>query len=247
MSSRDLQLYITVESPCSYLDHRSSRNLVPDPEISLNLNLYSQLIQYGFRRSGSHCYRPHCPNCRECVPCRIPVHEFQPNRSQKRCIKANSQLEVTVTAARYSDEYFELYARYLDARHDDSTMANPQAEDFSQFLYSDWSDTQFIEFRNNGVLVAVAVTDFVADGASAVYSFYDPGLSARGLGTYCILKQVDIAHRLGLKYLYLGYWIANHPKMDYKSRFTPLQVYVDERWQRYKPGQPAFIPQPLRR
>jgi arginine-tRNA-protein transferase len=121
-------------------------------------------------------------------------------------------------------------------------MANPKPEDFSQFLYCDWSDTQFVEFRDNGVLVAVAVTDFVADGASAVYSFFDPDLPARGLGTYCILKQLDITRRLGLQYLYLGYWIAGHPKMDYKSRFMPLQAYVDERWQHFTPGQLKHIP-----
>jgi arginyl-tRNA--protein-N-Asp/Glu arginylyltransferase len=208
-----------------------SRNLVPDPEIALNLNIYSQLIRYGFRRSGSHCYRPHCRHCQQCIPCRVPVRDFQPSRSQKRCLKQNTGLVMSMTAAKYTDEYFDLYRRYLNTRHDDSSMANPAPDDFEQFLYSGWSDTQFIEFRLDEALVAVAVTDFVSDGASAVYSFFEPGMQSHGLGTYCILKQIEFGRRLSLDYLYLGYWIKDHPKMDYKARFQPLQIYRDERWQ----------------
>jgi len=231
MSSRHIQLYITAESPCSYYDDRLSSNLVPDPKLPLNMPIYNQLIQHGFRRSGAHCYRPHCKSCQSCIACRIPVKKFIANRSQQRCVKTNQDLEVMAYSAGFNKEYFELYCRYLNSRHVDSSMADPAEEDFKQFLYCDWSNTQFLELRLNEKLVAVAVTDMVNDGVSAVYSFYDPDLDKRSLGTYCIIKQIDYAKELALDYVYLGYWIEDHAKMHYKSNFKPLQLYLDEQWQ----------------
>jgi len=114
-------------------------------------------------------------------------------------------------------------------------MADPDEDDFKQFLYTRWSDTQFIEHRLDGRLIAVAVTDMVSDGVSAVYSFFDPGMVKHSLGTYCVLKQIDYAKQLGLEYVYLSYWIENHPKMHYKTSFRPLQLYLDERWQDHGP------------
>lgn len=234
MNSRNLQLYLTAESPCGYFEDRSSRNVVPDPEISLNMPIYNLLIQHGFRRSGSHSYRPHCNDCQACIACRIPVKEFTASRSQKRCLKTNQDIKQTAVIADFSTEYFELYRRYLDARHVGGSMADPAEDDFKQFLYCDWSNTQFIEHRLNGKLVAVAVTDIVSNGISAVYSFFDPEMVKNSLGTYCILKQIDYAKQLGLDYIYLGYWIKDHPKMHYKTSFKPLQLYLDEQWQTFK-------------
>jgi len=207
-----------------------SSNLVPDPQIPLNMPVYNQLIQHGFRRSGAHCYRPHCKDCQACIACRIPVKDFVASRSQQRCLKKNRDLELSVVDAAFSEEYFALYRRYLDSRHLDGSMANPATEDFKQFLYCNWSDTQFLELRLNGQLVAVAVTDMVSDGISAVYSFFDPELQKRSLGSYCILTQIEFVKALGLDYVYLGYWIENHPKMHYKTNFRPLQLFLDEQW-----------------
>lgn len=231
MNSRQLQLYITTESPCSYFSDRVSRSLVPDPEIALNMPIYNQLIQHGFRRSGGHSYRPHCKNCQACVSCRVPVNLFKHNRSQQRCIKKNNDIDLLIADAGFTEEYFELYRRYLNSRHIDGSMANPAKNDFKQFLYSDWSDTQFIELRLSGELIAVAVTDITCDGLSAVYSFFNPELGKRSLGTYCVLKQIEYAKQLKLDYVYLGYWIENHEKMHYKNNFKPLQLYIDGQWQ----------------
>ena len=231
MNSRQLQLYITAESPCSYFADRISRSLVPDPKIPLNMPIYNQLIQHGFRRSGGHSYRPHCKNCQVCIACRIPANEFVTSRSQQRCLKKNSDLEFLAVDAVFSKEYFDLYCHYLNSRHSNGSMAHPAEEDFKQFLYSDWSDTQFIELRLKGRLVAVAVTDILSDGLSAVYSFFNPEMEKRSLGTYCILKQVEHAKTQGLDYVYLGYWIENHEKMHYKNNFKPLQLYIGEQWQ----------------
>jgi arginine-tRNA-protein transferase len=131
--------------------------------------IYNQLIQHGFRRSGGHSYRPHCQTCQACIACRIPVKQFRPNRSQQRCLKKNKDLVFSVVDACFTQEYFELYCLYLNSRHVDGTMANPAEEDFRQFLYSDWCDTQFIELRLDDQLVAIAVTDMMSDGLSAVY------------------------------------------------------------------------------
>jgi arginine-tRNA-protein transferase len=208
-----------------------SSNLVPDPQITLNMPIYSQLIQHGFRRSGAHCYRPHCKGCQACIACRIPVKAFVANRSQQRCLKRNADLTLSVVDATFSDEYFDLYRRYLDSRHQDGTMANPAEEDFQQFLFCEWSDTRFLELRLKGQLVAVAVTDMVSDGVSAVYSFFDPELTSRSLGSYCILRQIAFVEKQELDYLYLGYWIEDHKKMHYKTNFQPLQLYLAEKWQ----------------
>jgi arginine-tRNA-protein transferase len=236
MNTRNLQLYITTESPCSYFDDRMSSNLVPDPEVSLNMPIYNQLIEHGFRRSGKHSYRPHCratgnsPSCSRCTACRIPVETFVASRSQQRCFNKNRDIELSVVTAGFSAEHFELYREYLNSRHTDGSMANPTEEDFQQFLYCNWSDTRFLELRLDGNLVAVAVTDFVSDGLSAVYSYFDPQLDKRSLGTYCILKQIEYAKQKELEFVYLGYWIKNHPKMQYKANFKPLQFYLDEQW-----------------
>ena len=231
MNSRHLQFYLTTETPCSYFANRMSSNLVPDPEISLNMPIYNQLIQHGFRRSGRHSYRPHCKSCQACIACRIPVKDFITSRSQQRCLNRNNDLNLSIVSAGFSEEYFELYRRYLNSRHRDGSMADPAKEDFEQFLYCNWSDTQFLELRLNRQLVAIAVSDIVSDGLSAVYSFFDPELEKRSLGTCCILKQIDYAKELKLEYVYLGYWIKNHNKMHYKNNFKPLQLYLDEQWQ----------------
>ncbi len=231
MNSRNLQLYITTETPCGYFDNRSSRNLVPDPAIKLNMPIYNRLIQHGFRRSGAHTYRPYCDKCSACVACRLSVSQFQYSRSQRRCLNNNRDLEINEQNAEFNEEYFALYRRYLNSRHPEGSMANPAEEDFSQFLFCDWSDTRFLEFRLQGKLVAVAVTDIVSDGVSAVYSFFDPDLDKRSLGRFCILSQVNYAQQLGLEYVYLGYWIKDHPKMHYKTGFKPLQLYIDDQWQ----------------
>lgn len=231
MNTRHLHLYITTETPCSYFADRNSRNLVPDPEVKLNMPIFNQLIQHGFRRSGKYSYRPHCNHCNACVACRIPVQAFTPNRSQQRCLKKNTDLTMSVVPAGFSEEYFRLYCLYLNSRHSDGSMAYPSKEDFRQFLYCDWSDTRFIEFRLKHRLIAVAVTDFIADGLSAVYSFFDPGLTQRSLGTWCILQQIEYAKQQGMHHVYLGYWIKNHDKMHYKINFRPLELYQQEQWQ----------------
>jgi arginine-tRNA-protein transferase len=196
----------------------------------MNADLYSLLVTKGFRRSGSFVYRPHCPNCSSCVPSRIDIDNFSPNRNQRRCLKRNQDLLTRIKSAQFSDEYFDLYQRYINSRHLDGNMAHPAADDFKHFLLSDWSHTLFIESRLNGRLIAVAVSDYLSTGLSAVYTFFDPDEAKRSLGTFAILQQIWLAQCYQIPHIYLGYWIDGHPKMDYKKNFSALQLYKAQQW-----------------
>ena len=230
MNEHSLSLYITAEHPCGYFDDRNAANLIPDPQIAMNAGLYSLLVTKGFRRSGSFVYRPHCAACSRCVPCRIQVDRFRPNRNQRRCLKRNRDIITRVRPASFSDEYFELYKQYIDSRHGDGSMAHPEPDDFRHFLLSDWSHSLFIESRIGDRLLAVAVADFLPAGLSAVYTFFDPEAHRRSPGTFAILQQIWLAQLYRLPHIYLGYWINQHPKMDYKRNFDALQVYRDMHW-----------------
>ena len=234
MNEHSLSLYITAEHPCGYYQDRMSANLIPDPRLPMSTGLYSLLVSKGFRRSGSFVYRPHCALCHQCVPCRIDVNRLRLKRSQRRCLKRNQDLVTRIRPGRFTDEYFELYQRYINSRHGDGSMAHPEADDFRHFLLSDWGRTLFIESRLDGELISVAVSDFLPAGPSAVYSFFDPDQQARSLGTFAVLQQVWLARLYRLPHVYLGYWLAGHGKMDYKKYFQPLQVYTGAHWQPFE-------------
>lgn len=231
MRSQPTRLLQTLPHPCGYFDDRTAQNVVLDPACPDLPAQYPLALQHGFRRAGGHVYRPQCGGCRACVPCRLVVDDFVPDRSQRRCLRRNADLTVSNGAAGYSDERFALYRRYLGARHAGGGMDMAAANDFSEFLSAPWSPTRFLECRLHGRLLAVAVTDVCRTGLSAVYTFYDPDARHRGLGTYAILRQIEWSRQLGRRHLYLGYWIAGHPKMDYKANFRPLQVLGGDGWQ----------------
>ena len=231
MNDQALSLYITAEHPCGYYNDRSSANLIPDPPISMNAGLYGLLVSHGFRRSGGFVYRPHCPDCQACVPCRINVSSFNPNRNQRRCLKKNNDLTTKIRDAAFDEEHFELYRRYMNSRHGDGSMANPTMEDYQNFLLSDWGQTLFIETRLEDQLLSVAVSDQLQDGLSAVYTFFDPEHEKRSLGTFAVLQQIWLAQVRAQPHVYLGYWIENHPKMDYKKYFGGQEFYLNQLWQ----------------
>jgi arginine-tRNA-protein transferase len=225
-----VRLFQTLPHTCGYFRARTAQNLVLDPAAPDLPTLYALSLARGFRRAGGHVYHPHCPRCQACEPCRIDVAKFQPSRSQRRCLALNDDVELLECRPGLTDERHDLYARYLHARHPGGGMDDASNEDFSQFLAAPWSPTVFLELRLAGKLVAVAVTDVCSTGLSAVYTFFDPDLPRRGLGTLAILRQIELTRARALPHLYLGYWIANHPKMGYKSRFHGLQVLGTSGW-----------------
>lgn len=230
MEDSKLELFITPEHPCNYLPDRQARTVFVDPARAMNQGLYTMLAAHGFRRSGPHVYRPHCGACRACVPLRVAVDGFKPNRTQKRVYKRNYDVRVKPVEAAYEQEHFELFARYVSARHPGGGMDGSGEAEYRQFLLSPWGRTTLLEMRVDGRLAAVAVTDELTDALSAVYTFYDPALTDRSLGTYAVLMQIDEARRRGLGWLYLGYWIAESPKMSYKERFRPFETLGADGW-----------------
>lgn len=231
-TSYELAFYATAEHECAYFKDRKAVTLFADPNFPKSRGLYTALVQSGFRRSGPIIYRPWCHACRACVACRIPVNAFTPRRSQRRAWLANRDLRVIETAQKVESEHFDLYRRYQQSRHPGGGMDDHTLEQYSDFLLSPWCETTFYEYRLDALLVGVAVTDRLDDGLSAVYTFFEPELAWRSLGVYSILLQIEEARRLGLSYLYLGYWIGDSPKMSYKDEYRPQERFVDNRWQR---------------
>jgi len=230
---RQLALYLTAEHPCSYLDGRRARTLFVDPLARIDVVTYQALVDQGFRRSGAHVYRPACRGCARCVPVRLPVGAFRPNRSQRRNWARNApELAVIETPAVFDPDQFALYLRYLAHRHPDGGMADDaSSESYRRFLVDPWGgETRFLELRLHERLVGIAVTDLLPHGLSAVYTFFDPELSARGLGTFAVLAQIATARRLGLPYVYLGYWIEASRKMAYKATFRPMEAWDGRGW-----------------
>ncbi len=229
MDVSSLKLFATHEHACSYLPGRLATTVFIDPDAALNQAVYSDLSDFGFRRSGRHIYRPHCRLCQACVPVRVPTSGFKMSRSHKRCLKRNHDLQLEVVSTQ-TDEHYALYERYISQRHADGDMYPPSREQFRDFLSSEWGTTRYLQWRLQGKLLAVAVTDTLDRGLSAIYTFYDPQEESRSLGTFAILQQIRMARELGLDYVYLGYWIRESEKMRYKSRFRPLQRYVNNHW-----------------
>ena len=230
MRSDVVRLFQTLPHPCGYYSDRIAQNIVIDPSAPNLPRIYDLAVQRGYRRAGGHVYHPQCHGCHACVACRVPAAAFRPDRSQRRCLARNADLDVRIVLATYTEEYFALYQRYLRARHPDGGMDDARPDDFTRFLYTGWSPTRFIEFRAGERLLALAVTDFCSDGLSAVYTFFDPDEHARGLGSFAILSQIRLARERALAYVYLGFWIEGHPKMHYKARYRPLEVLHEGAW-----------------
>lgn len=225
-----LKFYATQPHPCSYLPDEQATTLFLDPSQPMDVQVYAELSEMGFRRSGDHLYRPHCQRCSACIPARIPVDAPELSRQQKRILKRNCDLQVRSVRPAFSEELYTLYAAYIDKRHADGDMYPPSRDQFNTFLVRDLPFSRFYEFRLNGRLLAVAVTDVLPNGLSAVYTFYDPEEERRSLGRYAILWQIGEAARLGLKAVYLGYWIKNCRKMNYKTEYRPIELLVNQRW-----------------
>ena len=237
--SKSLLFYVSPQTRCSYLPDRETVSLFVDPYAQMSTTLYARLIDKGFRRSGRYVYRPHCPHCKACVSTRIPVAHFRPNRSQRRTLKLNQDVEVIKRSAEYRDEHFQLYRRYVNTRHAGGEMENPTPETYSNFLKCDWVTTLFAELRVDQTLIGVAVCDVLPQGLSAVYTFFDPDHERRGLGTFAILWQIAETRLRNMSYVYLGYWIEKNRKMSYKTRFRPIEGLIDDRWQRLQVGDQA--------
>ena len=236
-----LHFYLTAPYQCSYLRDQMARSQVATPSLLINTRVYSELVQHGFRRSGTYTYRPQCDNCRACVPLRVLSKQFKANRSQRRAWKRHANLDVTLHPLQDNVEYFELYQRYQSARHKDGGMSTDSRESYKTFLLKSHVDSVLVEFREpgtlskQGVLRMVSVIDLIADGLSSVYTFYEPELPGASFGVYNVLWQIEMCRKLDLDFLYLGYWIKQTRKMAYKTEYQPAQGLLDGEWRKLEP------------
>jgi arginine-tRNA-protein transferase len=227
-----LQFYVTTGYKCGYLPNKLAQSLIASPQHLIDANVYSELIQQGFRRSGKFAYRPHCEHCQECIPVRVVLRDFSANRSQKRAYKQLKNLNATILPVAFHEEHYALYADYQKARHvnEEDNVEQDDAEQYRNFLCQTNVESVLVEFRENDELKMVSVIDMVFDGISAVYTFYNPADTKASFGTYNVLWQIEWAKSLNLPYLYLGYWIKDSRKMAYKQNYKPLEKLIAGEW-----------------
>jgi len=225
-----IRLFRTAPHPCSYKENETAATVFVDPELRIDKHLNSRLSELGYRRSGAHLYRPDCEHCRACISCRLPVAEFRRSKRFQRIWNKNADLEVRESLELDQQEAFPLYQSYIDRRHSDGDMYPATAEQFDAFICSRSGGSHYYSFYLEEKLLAVAVSDELDCGLSAVYTFFDPDQQKRSLGNYAILWQIEKARNENLDHLYLGYWIKDCAKMQYKSEFRPLEMLIEGKW-----------------
>ena len=238
------QFYLTPPAPCPYLPGRYERKVFTHLIGEQADHLNNVLTNGGFRRSQNIAYRPACENCSACVSVRVIVDDFEMSRSHRRIRNQNFDLASDWHPARATPEQYSVFRDYIDERHGDGGMADMTVLDFAAMIEDSFVDTQLIEYRlkpeislagpdeRKGPLLAVGLTDTLHDGLSMVYSFFDPMEASRGLGNFMILDHIERAKKLGLPYVYLGYWVSGSQKMDYKVRFGPQEHLTPDGWAR---------------
>ena len=221
---------LTQSFDCNYLSEQKEQLLVIRDDRCHCDWVYEQLMTKGFRRSGNEIYRPHCPSCTACESIRLSANEFAPSRSQKRIRSRNNGLFKMTFSTVADEQCYPLYQKYINLRHKDGSMYPASKEQYAGFLFCDWLDTRFIHLWHEQKLIGVAVTDVLPKSMSAIYTFFDPDYEKYSLGTFFIIKQMELCEQLNKEYLYLGYQIDECKKMAYKTKYKPYQRLIRSQW-----------------
>ena len=228
-----LKFFATAPHPCSYFNDRDATTVFVEPDTDLSPNQIIRLAESGFRRSGRYIYKPHCDQCNACISVRVPVDIFKPKRRQLRTRKHNKDVRFSIRDPALDEERYDLYKRYINARHPGGDMHPPSPSQYESFLASTREYTFFLEARIGDRLIAVTLFDEVAGNSlSAIYTFFEPDsqFERRSLGRMMVLQLIEITINLGIPYLYLGYWIQDSKKMDYKTEYRPIEMLINGRW-----------------
>ena len=229
-STQTIQLYLTDSDKCSYLEGKQQRMLLVDPNQPLNNSLSTYFSNHGFRRSGNMTYRPKCDSCQQCVSVRIPVIHYTASKSQRRIIRKNKDTTVSLESLNNALDYFELYYKYQKSRHPDGSMCDSSEEKYLSFIHSDYCNTALMVRRLGEDVVSVTIVDLLNDGASLLYTFFNPKYSSMSPGIASIIDAISYCQQHGMPYVYLGFWIADSNKMNYKTQFQPLEGYFNDEW-----------------
>ncbi|MDA7746982.1 arginyltransferase [Psychromonas sp.] len=232
----ELRVGLTATFPCSYLENKEEQLIMLiEPELNAQ-QYYPALMAIGFRRSGDQVYRPQCPECNGCESLRIKCNDFVLSKSQKRLLNKNKKFTTEISSTP-QENYFSLYQRYIDQIHKDGVMYPAKLEQFDSFIACSWGKPIFLEIYDNDKLIAVSVTDQLkttnSSAWSAFYCFYDPDYTANSLGKFAVLQQLHLAKQQHIDFLYLGYYIHNCQKMNYKNQFNPHQRFINQQWEQF--------------
>jgi len=233
LTSHKIQFYVTTSYACGYIEDRISQSLVATPHHLISQTHYDDLIKKGFRRSGKFTYKPYCEHCTACIPIRINVKYFSATKTFKRIIKNHQFLQPSILPLSFHEEHFQLYLQYQKNRHEKNKTTDDDVNQYSEFLLQSNIDSRLIQFKDQDKLKIVSFVDVVNDGISAVYTFFDTEDKSFSYGTYSILWLINWCIEKKLDYVYLGYWIKESKKMNYKTNFKPFELFLNNEWRSF--------------
>lgn len=234
MSHESFEFYRHIEdSPCGYLSDKVSNSIFIDPDSGPTEEQLNLLHLNGFRRSGRLVYRPDCPACNACHSSRIINRDFAPSKNQKKAISRNKDLRLRWVEPEFYSEHYQLYEEYIQKRHFEGDMYPASEDQYRGFLIDGHGTHKFLEARDQqDKLIACCVVDIFYDGLSAIYCYFDPDKDKRSLGRYMVMALVSQGISMDLPYTYLGYWIKESSKMNYKANYQPLEVFDGQIWRK---------------
>lgn len=211
---------------CAYLPDKKVR-MYYKYVLQSSVEFNTAVVQRGWRRFGRYYFHPICEGCDACKSLRIDVERFTPSRSQRKAQNRNKDTRIVIQKPTMSQMHIDLYNKYHDFKSakdgwkQKGISYREYQENFVEGAYDFGKEVLYIR---DDKLIGVDLIDVIEDGISAIYFYYDPEYSRYSLGTYSLLYQIELAKILGLKWIYLGYWVDGCKAFAYKPSFKPQQI-----------------------